>query len=236
MNLQKYCDNRAISGYGSALLYLDPAVDNDGLYHLLIPLEAVPSVNGSADTFEYDLLTCATKGQVEGKESLEQAEIEFLWHRDNVKRLEALQGKAIDFLAVYGDFTGRKFSGTVKVRANEAGADVMKGTLTITPTSASTTTLLDCRSLIKETVTIASNIESNVVISGTSKKEIEVKCEPTEATIKALSDTPAVATVSATGSKVTITGVTKGYAIVTISAEATGYAGWETSVMVEVTE
>jgi hypothetical protein len=236
MNLQKYCDNRAISGYGSALLYLDPAVDNDGLYHLLIPLETVPSVNGSADTFEYDLLTCPTKGQVEGKESLEQAEIEFLWHRDNVKRLEALQGKTIDFLAVYGDFTGRKFSGTVKVRANEAGADVMKGTFTITPTSASTTTLLDCRSLIKETVTIASNVEANVVISGTGNKEIEFKCDPTEATIKAVSDTPSVATVSATGSKVTITGVTKGYAIVTISAEATGYAGWETSVMVEVTE
>jgi hypothetical protein len=236
MNLQKYCDNRAISGYGSALLYLDPAVDTDGLYHLLIPLEAVPSVNGSADTFEYDLLTCPTKGQVEGKESLEQAEIEFLWHRDNVKRLEALQGKTIDFLAVYSDFTGRKFSGTVKVRANEAGADVMKGTLTITPTSASTTTLMDCRSLIKETVTIASNVEANIVISGTGKKEFEVKCDPTEATVSASSDTEGVATVSTTGSKVTITGVTKGYAIVTIKATAPNYADWETTVMVEVTD
>lgn len=235
MNLQKYCDNRAISGYGSALLYLDPAVDTDGLYHLLIPLEAVPSVNGSPDTFEYDLLTCPTKGQVEGKEALEPAEIEFLWHRDNVKRLEALQGKTIDFLAVYGDFTGRKFSGTVKVRANEAGADVMKGTLTITPTNASTTTLMDCRALIKETVTIASTVEANIVINGTEKKEFEVKCDPTEATIEVSTDTEGVATVQSTGSTVTITGVAKGYAIVTIKATADGYAGWETTVMVEVT-
>ena len=236
MNLQKYCDNRAISGYGSALLYLDPSVDNDGLYHLLIPLEAVPSVNGSPDTFEYDLLTCPTKGQVEGKESLEPAELEFLWHRDNVKRLEALQGRTIDFLTVYGDFTGRKFSGTIRVRQNEAGADVMKGTLTITPTSASTTTLMDCRSLIKETVTIASSVEASVVISGTNKKEFEVKCDPTNAIVEVSSDTEGVATVSVVGSTVTITGVKAGFAIVTITTSAEGYASWETSVMVEVTE
>ncbi len=236
MNLQKYCDKRAMSGYGSALLYLDPAVDTDGLYHLLIPLETVPSVNGSTDTFEFDLLTCPTKGQVEGKESLEQAEIEFLWHRDNVKRLEALQGKTIDFLAVYGDFTGRKFSGTVKVRANEMSADVAKGTLTITPLNASATTLMDCRPLIKETVTIASTVDANVILEGTSTKEFEVKVDPTEATISVASDTTDVASVTASGSTVTITGASKGFAIVTISATANGYAPWETSVMVEVTD
>lgn len=234
MNLQKYCDKRAISGYGSALLYLDPSVDTDGLYHLLIPLETVPSVSGSTDTFEFDLLTCPSKGLVEGKESLDQVEVEFLWHRDNVKRLEALQGKTIDFLAVYGDYTGRKFSGTIKVRPNEVSADIAKGTFTITPISASSVTLDDCRPLIKETVAFASAIPNSVEISGTDKFEIEAKLDTADATLTAVSDTTGVATATATNNKVTITGVKTGFAIVTLTATATGKAPWETTICVEV--
>ena len=54
MELQKYCDNRAMSGYGSALLYKEA---NESLYHLVLPLESAPSVSGSVDTFFTSNLT-----------------------------------------------------------------------------------------------------------------------------------------------------------------------------------
>ena len=64
MDLQKYCEKRAMSGYGSALLYKEA---NEPKYHLLLPLETVPTVSGSVDSFDFDILTCPSKGQVEGK-------------------------------------------------------------------------------------------------------------------------------------------------------------------------
>lgn len=184
MEMQEYCENRGMSGYGSALLYKDSTVDLDGKYHLLLPLETAPSVTGSVDTFDFDILTCPSKGQVAGKETLDQKDVDFLWHRDNVRKLESLQDKIIDFLVVYQDFTARAFTGTIKVRPQDAGADVMRGTFAITPMSAQTTTILDARDLIKDTVWFTNSIASRVVTDKTTKKSVvAVETNPSEATI-----------------------------------------------------
>ena len=134
--LQKYCEDRALTGYGAALLYKE---SYETLYHLLLPLETVPTPNGSVDTFDFDVLTCLSKGQVEGKESLDQKDVDYLWHRDNVRRIESLQGRVLDFMAVYKDFTARTFTGTIKNRPQDPTADIHRGTFTITPMSASST-------------------------------------------------------------------------------------------------
>lgn len=232
MNLQKYCENRAMSGYGSALLYKE---GNEDKYHLLLPLETVPTVSGSTDTFDFDILTCPSKGQVEGKESLDQVEVDFLWHRDNVARLEALQGKVLDFMAVYQDFTARKFTGTIKVRPQEAGADIMRGTFTITPMSASTTTLPDARPLIKDTVTFTNSIEAKVVMTENSY-DVVVKTDPEGANIVVTSDNEKFSG-QYSGGKVTINytgeGLEKEYAILTLTASAENYASWSTTIAVE---
>lgn len=241
MDLQKFCDPKTMSGYGSQLLYKDVT---ENLYHLLLPLESAPSVFGSVDTFDYDLLTCRTKGKVEGKETLDQKDVEFMWHRDNVRRLEELQGKVLDFMVVYQDFTARTFSGTIKVRPNDAGADIMKGTFTITPNSASTITLLDCRDLIQDTVVFANTIPDSLVVGATATL-VEVATDPakTESTITATCDnanftvtvTPATESSNAKVSIVKATDAEAGkqYGIVTITASATGYASWTTSIAVE---
>lgn len=241
MDLQKYCDPKTMSGYGSQLLYKDAT---ETLYHILLPLESAPSVFGSVDTFDYDLLTCKTKGKVEGKETLDQKDVEFMWHRDNVRRLEELQGKVLDFMVVYQDFTARTFSGTIKVRPNDAGADIMRGTFTITPNTASTVTLLDCRDLIQDTVVFANTIPDSLVIGATAQS-VEVATDPakTASTIEAICDntnftvnvTPATESANA---KVTIAKASeavagKQYGIVTITAKAEGYASWTTSIAVE---
>lgn len=234
MDLQKYCDNRAMSGYKSALLYKEA---NESLYHIVTPLETVPTVSGSTDTFDYDLLTCPSKGQVEGKESLDQVEVDFLWHRDNIARLESLQGRVLDFMAVYQDFTARTFTGTIKVRPQEAGADIMRGTFTITPMSASTTTIFDARDLIQDTVVFTNAIEANVVMSANTH-EITVGTNPADATIAVTSNNTNF-TGSYSNGKVTITysgsgsGSEKEYAIITLTASASGYASWSTTIAVE---
>ena len=232
MELQKYCDNRAMSGYGSVLLYRE---SGEQLYHILLPLETAPTVSGSVDTFDFDILSCPSKGQVEGKESLDQKDVDFLWHRDNVRRLEDLQGKVLDFMTVYQDFTARKFTGTIKVRPQDAGADIMRGTFTITPMSASSVTILDARDLIMDTVVFASSIPSNIVMTSNTHT-VEVKTDPSTATFE-ISSENANFTGSVSGNTLTIThtGSEKEYTIITIKASAEGYASWTTSIAVEST-
>lgn len=260
--LNKYCEKRAMSGYQSALLYKE---SNESYYHLFLPLETAPTVSGSVDTFDFDILTCPSKGQVEGKESLDQKDVDFLWHRDNVRRLESMQGRVLDFMVVYQDFTARTFTGTIKVRPQDAGADIMRGTFTITPMSASTTTILDARDLIQDTVNIINQIPTEIKIKATEATSgivIDVYTDPAfeSATVSAIMEdndtdftiTPAQAT-NPTGNegnsgfkagipaKVTVkpaesVGTGTHYGIVLITVSADGYASWTTSVAVEYTK
>lgn len=236
INLKKFEDKRPVSGYGGALCFIDPEIDTDLKYHILIPLESLPAISGSVDSFEYDLLNSPSKGKVQGKASLDDTDLEFLWHRDNVKRLEHLQGRSIDFLVVYPDFTGRKFTGTIKVRPNSVSNDVAKGTISITPIVASDETILDCRSLLKDTVAITSNIDDSITLASKGTQVVAVATDPTDATVSVLSDKVTVATVSAfADGKFTISAVGTGYCMVTITASKEGLASWETTIAVEVT-
>lgn len=230
--LQKFCDKRAMSGYGSALLYKEA---NESLYHLVLPLETAPVPNGSVDTFDFDLLTCPSKGQVEGKESLDQKDVDFLWHRDNVARLEALQGKVLEFLVVYQDFTARAFTATIKVKPQDAGADIMRGTFTITPLSAVSSTFLDARDLIKDTVMFSNAIPAMVEVETGKTFSTEIKTNPSDATITPKSNNTKF-TATATGGTLTIThsGSTVGEtALIEIVATKTGMASWTTYIAVE---
>lgn len=230
--LNKYCENRAMNGYQSALLYKE---SNETLYHLVLPLESAPTVSGSVDTFDFDILTCPSKGQVEGKESLDQKDVDFLWHRDNVLRLESMQGRVLDFMVVYQDFTARTFTGTIKVRPQDAGADIMRGTFTITPMSARAGTILDARDLIQDTVVFTNSIKPMLDMT-TNTETIEVKTDPTTATFKVESDNSNF-NGSVSGNTLTINytgdGAKVEYAVITITASAEGYASWTTTIAVQ---
>lgn len=230
--LNKYCENRAMNGYQSALLYKE---SNETLYHLVLPLESAPTVSGSVDTFDFDILTCPSKGQVEGKESLDQKDVDFLWHRDNVLRLESMQGRVLDFMVVYQDFTARTFTGTIKVRPQDAGADIMRGTFTITPMSARAGTILDARDLIQDTVVFTNSIKPMLNMTGNSET-IEVKTDPTTATFTVESDNSNF-NGSVSGNTLTINYTGDGdeveYAVITITASAEGYASWTTTIAVQ---
>ena len=229
----QYKETRALSGYRSAWLYKDPDL---GKYCLVAATESVPYVFGDKDTFEFDILQSPTKGQVEGKPSLEAQDIEVLHHRDNAYRFNKLKGKTLDFMTINGEFMGYKFAGTLDYRPNNAEADVNRATVTITPMSAEATPVFNAREEIAETLCFASSVPATVKISEefdisvvqstatTTYKMVKIGDNnvETEATTSLTSTDPKKATISAEGL----------YAI-TVSDTAEQYAPWTTTVYVE---
>jgi hypothetical protein len=230
----QYKETRALSGYKSAWLYKDPEL---GKYCLVGATETVPYVFGDKDTFEFDILQSPTKGQVEGKPSLEAQDIEVLHHRDNAYRFNKLKGKTIDFMTINGEFVGYKFSGTLDYRPNNAEADVNRATVTITPMSADATPVYNARSEIAETLCFASAVPATVKIGEAFDISVVQKNSATityamvkigdnnvetDATTSLTSTDPTKATISAEGL----------YAI-TANDTTKMFASWTTTVYVE---
>ena len=245
----KYVETRAQNAYGSALLVKK---SNETKYSLLIASESVPAVFGSKNTFEFNLINSKTVGKVGDKISLEEKDVEFLLHRDNVYRLEQLKGQTLDFMYFTPDFMGWKFVGEIDYRPNDATADILRGTYTITPTSADTAPIMDARSLIMETITITNSIpdslqlkESTTVTDG---EEITIECDvdsvtvavdivdgATGTTITKFGSSTTNATAS-TPAKVTLSGLSAtvaDYGIAYITVSKTGYAPWTTSIALQ---
>ena len=249
---QVYDDKRTVTGKSSMLLYRDPLVDIDNKYHILIPLTTVPFVAGSVDTVEYSFTTSETKGKLETGTTLDEKETEVMLHRDNIKRLEALHGKVLDFLVVNGDFSGRGFVATVSLRFNDQTRDeVSTGTLTIVPKSADTVSILDCRPLIKETAVFTNAIPDRLTI-GTEGQKFAVTTYPSDATITAnmlavynpntrtstantnfVVDQESLANKIVKISKSAEAAEGPQYGIVEITATKEGFASWSTTVAVE---
>ena len=229
----QYKETRALSGYKSAWLYKDPDL---GKYCLVGATETVPYVFGDKDTMEFDILQSATKGQVEGKPSLEAQDIEVLHHRDNAYRFNKMKGKTIDFMSINAEFMGYKFSGTLDYRPNNAESDVNRATVTITPMSADATPVYNARSEIAETLCFVSAIKATVKVgeefdisvvqttATTTYKMVKIGDNnvETDATTSLTSTDPKHATISAEGL----------YAI-TVSDTAEAFAPWTTTVYVE---
>lgn len=230
----QYKETRALSGYKSAWLVYDA---NIGKYCLIGATESVPYVFGDKDTFEFDILQAPTKGQVEGKPSLEAQDIEVLHHRDNAYRFGKLKGKTLDFMTINGEYVGYKFSGTLDYRPNNAEADVNRATVTITPMSADAIPVLNARPEIVETLCFASGVPATIKVDeefniSVIQKDIATVTysmfkigdnnAETDATESLTSTDPTKATISAEGL----------YAI-TVKDSAEEYASWTTTVYVE---
>ena len=225
----KYLEHKGQTGYRAAILVKEQSAQ---LYSLLVASETVPSVFGTPDSFEFDLLNSPVKGKIAGKMSLDDKEVEVLHHRDNVYRFEKLKNKVLDFMVVDSSFVGYKFSGTLSYRMNDASADVLRGTYTITPMSADPNPVLDARSLCQETLCFA-DVVPDTVKAG-DKITLSVVQTSASATFTAAkinangTETPEVSAISDS----VFTAPTGG-GLYAITASATGYASWTTTVYVE---
>ncbi len=226
-------ETRALSGYKSAWLYKDLEL---GKYCLVGATESVPYVFGDKDSYEFDILQSSTKGQVEGKPSLEPKDIEVLHHRDNAYRFGQMKGKTIDFMSINAEFVGYKYTGTLDYRPNDAEADVNRATVTITPMSADATPVYNARDEIAETLCFASSIPATIKIgSKIDLSVIQSVVTPSYKIVKIASDgteSDATAVLTATNPKeATISEA--GLFAITVSDATREYASWTTTVYVE---
>lgn len=243
----KYIEDRAQSGYSAGIFVKE---QGDTKYELLIASESVPSIFGSPNSFEFDLLQSPNIGKVQGKMTLEDKEIEFLLHRDNVYRLETFKGLLLDFLYLTPDFVGWHFTGTLSYRPNDAGAETLKGTMTITPMSVDNTPILDCRSLIEETICFTDVIPAYVKsVDASTGKSVAIVCDTADfdITVSFVDEFGEVDTTSATatvtdptagaksGSVLFKKAGTKANIIAIVTVSKTGYASATTTIALELT-
>lgn len=241
----KYVETRAQNAYGSAILVKE---QNAEKYSLLIASETVPAIFGSQGSFEFNLVNSKTIGKVPDKVTLDDKEVEFLLHRDNVHRLEQLKGKVLDFMYFTPDFMGWKFTGMISYRPNDATADILRGTYTITPMSADPSPIMDARGLVMETISITDVVPDSVTVpGGAGEASIPITCDVEGFTITVsvkdmygnVSDKFTSGTHETTGSKgiakvkgISGTTATNDYGMAYITVSKTGYAPWTTTVAI----
>lgn len=156
-------NGRVDNPYGSALLVCE---HNDGFYELTIPLEGISSVFGDTETFDYNILTEAGKGRVRGKVEVEDAAIDFMWNKENCNRLDELKGKVLPYMVAYGNGLAVLFNAEISYRPNDVdNGDVLKGTMTITPSSIQPDVVYDCRGLIRQTLKFAGTIPKKITVT-----------------------------------------------------------------------
>ena len=226
----KYLENKGQSGYRAAILVSETG-DVEGGYSLLVASETVPTIFGSTDSFEFDLLNSPVKGKIEGKFALDEKEVEVLHHRDNVYRFEKLKGKTLNFMVIDSQFVGYKFVGTVSYRMNDASADVMRGTYTITPMSADPVPVLNARPYCKETLCFSTVVPDDINAGATINLAVVQTNASATFSAKKINDN-GTETADSTAIVGNVFTAPASGGLFAITASASGYAPWTTTVYV----
>lgn len=233
----QYNETRAQSGYKSAWLVKRPS---EQFYSLVGATESVPYVFGDKEAFDFDLLQSPTKGQVQGKMSLEAQDIEVLHHRDNAYRYEKLKELGtLDFMVINSEFVGYKFVGTLEYRPNNADAEVNRATVTITPMSAQATPIFNARPQVQETLCFENSIPESVKVGTAIDFSVTQSNTTPTFTVKKIADGTNAETYAAITTDYTIsetkstelTFASTGLYAITVSDSK--YASWTTTVYVE---
>jgi hypothetical protein len=233
-------EDRALSEHrGSALLMKK----SNGKYSILIPVEGTGENGSTPNNLEKTAIGNRQTTSVEGRQDNPQKTIPFYWHRDNVNILERIKGETHDFLRLFPDMTGIKFSGKVSYMANNTDVGSLEqGQITITA-ETSDEYVDNCYSLIEDTVVFTTGIDEVITVSASSSASdhtwsLALSTNPSDATISVASDSTSIATAEMgandDANKVTITGASAGSCIVTLTASKTGFATFKRTILVVV--
>lgn len=226
-------EDRALSEHRGSALLVKKA---NGKYSILIPVEGTGENGSTPAQLDKTAIGNRQSTSVEGRTENPQKTMPFYLHRDNIKILEALKGTTCEFLRLLPDFTGFKFSGSINYMANNTDVGGLEqGQITITPTT-SDEYVENCYDLVEDTVVITNSIDEVVNISGTAEKVVNITTNPADATVTVKSDAEGVATATYASGAVTIKGVAEGSAIITVTATKDGYASFDRSILVIVSE
>lgn len=216
----------------SALYVYDDTLSK---YVLLIPTSDLPEHHGAPATVDKTVLTEHSMTEVEGLQSNDQKTIGFNYHRDNINRVKKFIGKEQRLLEVNPDFTGERYTGTIKIgrQAIEVNG-IVKGNLFITVSSSDELPIDDVRDIIANTAIVTTPLNDVTLQETTGSVEITLEGLPEKVTFTAKSSSDEICTASVQTNKLKITGVAEGYAKVTITASASGEASSERTLLVEV--
>lgn len=236
-----YKENQAHYGYRSAILYKK---EGETKYQFLCASETVPFPFGTKETAEFNLMNSPVVGQVEGKDTLEQKEIELLYTRNNAILFEKLKGQVLDFMSLTPQMIGYKYSGTIAFRPNDATNDIHRGTYTITPMDANPTPYFMARDDALIPLFFSTAIPDEISLAELNLKEnekVKINLEVNGGTATFKYDTISPTTNKETGTQTTLA-VTNGvaelpataglYVIYAIPSSATTHSGCFTSIYI----
>lgn len=239
-------ESRAQTGLHSALFVKKPSEDK---YYLFMPGTTTPFLGGDYDTVEVSILQSDSKGKLFGKMTIDDEDVDFMLHRDNVVRIESFVDQTLDFMSVTADGLGYKSTGMVKYRPNDGEeGDPHTGTYTIVATYVSKVAERDVRPLIQDTVLFANAIPESLNLD-TDEGVVNIESYVDGYTIAVEikdNDGKAVTTFTATPTQplptekkgsvkftkgTSATGDNYACAYITISKE--GSASWTTTILLE---
>lgn len=251
--VEEYTDNRKISGVGSALYYRNPGSVK---FAFAFPSGTIPSFVGDTNTYDAFSTTEPYAGKTEGQQTLDKIDIPVMWHRDMKARLIELQNMGdLEWLVVAPDYSAEQVTGTLTYKRGDLGDSNSEGTATITPSTMTPDTILDCRSMLMPTCKFAKNgVQTTVpdsidleTATGTYTLQLPLDSGITVATrildgMGAEVSSPKI-TVSewtaSTAEKLVITGTNSSggqteYYLVEITISAEGKQSWKQTVAVSV--
>ena len=232
--------SRGMSGEYGQLNVWDETL---GKYVLALPLETLPSLTGDTETFDNNVTTSRTVGKIVGKKTLDNKDVTFLWHRDNVCRLEELVGRPHDFLVSYKDGTGWKFTAQITYRPDDATAsDKLTGTLTFIPSQVDDVVTLNVYDQMAKTVVITNSLPFEINLSSKKMEEkFQVLLSDESGTVTVESDNTAITATYTAGDSQTskpatisvkVASATNTSGIITITPKVTGKASWKQYILV----
>lgn len=233
MNFNSVID-RALSEHTGSGIYNKK---ENGKFSLFLPVTNTGEIGSAPAQIEKTVIGNMARSYIEGRKDSPQQTQTFYVHRDNLRILEKCKGVAQEFLRVFPDFTAVKYSGTVNYKFNDTavGDNAEQGEVTITITVPEE--LVDnCLDLIEDTAVFTNDIPSVVQISGTAEQKLNIETNPGDASVTTKVETEGICTAQYENGILTITGVKTGSSVVTLSTNADGYASWERTILVNVTE
>ena len=233
MNFNSVVD-RALSEHTGSGIYNKK---ENGKYSLFLPVTNTGEIGSAPAQIEKTVIGNMARSYIEGRKDSPQQTQTFYVHRDNLRILEKAKGKSQEFLRVFPDFTAVKYSGTVNYKFNDTavGDNAEQGEVTVTITVPEQV-IDNCLDLIEDTAVFANDIPGVVQISGTASEKLNIETNPGDATVTATVETEGVCTANYENGVLTLTGVKAGSAVVSLKTTADGYASWERTILVEVTE
>lgn len=231
MNFNSVIDRALSEHLGSGIFNKKP----NGKYSLFIPVTNTGELGSAPDQIEKTVIGNMARSYIEGRKDMPQQTMTIYNHRDNQRIIESYKGKTVEFLRVFPDFSGVKYSGKVSVKYNDTAlnsAEQMDMSITITIPEE---VIDDCYDLLEDTAIFTNDIPEVVFLDADGGEEtVGVVTNPANATITAVSETTSVATTTVDGKNVKLTAVAKGTSVVSITTNAEGYASWNRTILVVV--